>query len=111
MLTLIAIFQGVLLIVLAVYGGILASSEKRHRNAFFVCGVLGIILVIAQGILLHREDEKHSGDIVDLKKITGNLRDQVIALNNALKLQVSIDDIHHLEATITTGFSHLESLG
>lgn len=88
----------------------MASSDPRHRRAFIVYGIIGFILVVGQGLLLYREDSKHSHDTKDLTSIISNLRDQVFALNNALKLQVSIDDIHHLESVITTGIDHLESV-
>jgi hypothetical protein len=109
MLLLVTVVLALVLLTMTVNGGILTSPD-RHRKWFIIYGVVGLILVISQGIFQYREDKKHSGNTDKLVNIITNLRDQVFALNNALRLQVSVDDIHRLETAITTGFGRLESV-
>ena len=88
----------------------MAAAEKRNKRWFWFYGIVSVVLLVVQAIYLHRDETANHSEIGELKGSITNLRDQLSTLSNALKLQVSIDDIHHLEQVIREGFSSIEDL-
>src|ERR1039457_4898391 len=110
MLIFVSFLLGAVTIIMAVHGGILAAAEKRNKRWFWFYGIVSVVLLVVQAIYLHRDETANHSEIGELKGSITNLRDQLSTLSNALKLQVSIDDIHHLEQVIREGFSSIEDL-
>src|SRR6266481_3275119 len=110
MLTILITLSGILMIGMSVYGGILTSAKPRHRRWFICLGILGFILVVTQGYYLYRDDQEKSQAMQKLRESVSNLREQTIALMNAIRLQATLDDFRHLGDDITAGFTHLESV-
>ncbi|HEV2419594.1 MAG TPA: hypothetical protein VGX94_17500 [Terriglobia bacterium] len=102
--------SAILTIVLAVYGGVVTTSNPRHRKWFIGLGVLGLVLVCAQGYYLHRDDQENYRKFKDLSDSVRNLQNQTNILMNAIRLQATLDDFKHLEGTIVSGFAHLEAV-
>jgi len=88
----------------------LTSNDPRHRRWFMFYGVVGFLLVCAQGYYLHQDDKDKSGTIDSLKGAVKNLQEQTAALMNAIRLQATLDDFRHLEGVIVNGFAHLEAV-
>jgi hypothetical protein len=103
------ILIGILTLVMAVHGGVLTSSDPRHRKAFIAYGIVGVLLIFVQGYYLHRDDKEKTAVVDRLQKAVDNLRDQTFALANALRLQVTLDDLHHLEGVITGRLDKLDA--
>lgn len=99
-LIVVTILLGVLTIVMAVYGGYLTSSDPHHQRWFIGLGMLGTMLVLAQGYFLYRDDKEKTHATEGLQASIRNLESQTTALMNATRLQATLDDFKHLEAVI-----------
>jgi len=109
-LTLTITLLGILTIGMAVYGGYLTSNDPRHQKWFIRLGILGALLVCAQGYYLHRDDEEKSKTMADLQASVKNLQSQTVSLMNAIQLQATLGDFKHLESVIGDGFTNLEEV-
>jgi hypothetical protein len=92
---------------MAVHGGILTTTSRRHRIAFLIYGIVGLMLIGAQGIYLYKDSHGQEQARKRLEDAIGNLQQQTQALMNALRLQVTLDDLKHLETVVTNGFGQI----
>jgi hypothetical protein len=82
--------------------------DKKHKRAFLIYGILSFIFIVGQSVLLLRQERASDEKSGQLEGVVTNLRDQLTTLNNALKLQVTTDDIHRLEKSIQDGFKDIK---
>jgi hypothetical protein len=98
------------MIAMAVFGGVVASGNRTHQAWFIVLGVLGVLLVLAQGYYLHRDDQEKARATRTLQESVINLQGQTVTLMNAIRLQATVDDFRNLEGAIGSRFSDLEAV-
>jgi len=95
---------------MAVHGGILTSSDPRQRKAFVTYGIIGVVLVLAQGYFLYQDNKHTDTRMGGLEYEVRQLKEQGQSLLNTVKLQATLDDIKGIEAAISDGFAHLEAV-